>query len=125
MIIIDSSGWLEYFTGGKKAAQFAKIIVNRNKTILVPAICMYEVFKKVLSEMGESTALLIHAQMNQHTVIPLDERIAIHAAKVSVEKKLSMADAIIYTIATDNQAELWTMDKDFKSLPNVKYIPNK
>jgi len=36
-----------------------------------------------------------------------------------------MADALVYAAALTVRAELWTQDKDFERLPNVKYFPKK
>jgi predicted nucleic acid-binding protein len=36
-----------------------------------------------------------------------------------------MADALVYATALIVRAELWTQDKDFERLPNVKYLPKK
>jgi hypothetical protein len=36
-----------------------------------------------------------------------------------------MVDARVYAVAMIVRAELWTQDKDFERLPNVKYFPKK
>jgi predicted nucleic acid-binding protein len=45
MNVVDSSGWLEYFTDRKTAAFFAPAIEDTEK-LLVPVVTIYEVFKK-------------------------------------------------------------------------------
>jgi len=42
--VVDSSGWLEYFSGGKNALLFAEPLKDID-TLVVPAISIYEVFK--------------------------------------------------------------------------------
>jgi len=49
---VDLSGWLEYFTGGKNAPFFAPAIEDA-ENLLVPVICIYEVFKKIYLEKGQ------------------------------------------------------------------------
>jgi len=55
-VVVDSSGWLEYFAGSPQAGLFAPAIENPS-ALVVPVITIYEVFKKVLRERGEDDAL--------------------------------------------------------------------
>ena len=45
MNVVDSSGWLEYFADETNADFFAKAIENI-EDLIVPAISIYEVFKR-------------------------------------------------------------------------------
>jgi len=47
MNVVDSSGWLEYFAGGKNADFFAPPIENLPR-LIVPSLSLIEVFKQVL-----------------------------------------------------------------------------
>ena len=47
--VVDSSGWLEYFTDSDRASLFASAIED-TENLFVPVISIYEVFKKVLRE---------------------------------------------------------------------------
>lgn len=98
MNIVDSSAWLEYFADTRYAKYFANVI-ERTKSLLVPSIILYEVFKKILSEKDETTALHIVAHIKLGKVIPLDLEIALEAAKLSTTYKLPMADSIILATA--------------------------
>lgn len=120
MNLVDSSGWLEYLADGKNAKVFAPVIENTEK-LIVSAINIYEVFKKVCIEKDESSAIQIVALMQQAKVIDVNQQIAIQAAKLSCELKIPMADSIIYTTAIANNATLWTQDADFINLKGVKY----
>jgi len=121
--IVDSSGWIEYFSDSKRADKFAKPIEN-TKDLIVPVITIYEVFKKLLIEAGEDIALTTIAHMQQGKVIDLDQELAISAAKVSYENKIPMADSIIYCTAQRHNATLWTQDEDFENLKGkIKYFP--
>jgi len=44
MNVVDSSGWIEYFTAGPNAGFFAGPI-EKVAELLVPALSIYEVFK--------------------------------------------------------------------------------
>ena len=124
MNLVDSSGWLEYLADGKNAKYFAKVIEDTEK-LLISSINIYEVYKKLLLEKGENIALEIVALMSQAKVIDVTPLIAIQAAKISYEKKIPMADSIIYATAINYDAIVWTQDKDFEGLKNVKYFPKR
>ncbi len=52
----DSCGWLEYFADGPNADFFAKPLEDTDD-VLVPTICILEVFKRLLVQRGEDAAL--------------------------------------------------------------------
>ena len=62
MNVVDSSGWLEYFADGSNADFFA-LAIERVSELVVPSISIYEVFKKVLQERGESEGFQAVATM--------------------------------------------------------------
>ena len=121
MNVVDSSGWLEYFADGPNADFFAPPIEN-SVDLIVPSISLYEVFERVLQQRSEGDALQAVATMMQGQVIDLNDRLALEAAKISVEKKLPMADSVILATARAHQATVWTQDSDFEGLEGVKYI---
>jgi len=121
MNLVDSSGWLEYFADGPNADNFTKPLENID-TVIVPTICLYEVFKVVLRETGEDQALQAIALMKQGQIIDLTSEIAIRAAKISHVKKIPMADSVILATAKHFQAIIWTQDIDFRHEKNVKYF---
>lgn len=125
MILIDSNGWIEYFTDGPNSDIFAAAIYESKGNIAIPTIVIYEVFKKILNEAGEEKALQVIGQLKRYKIIVLDEDIALTAAEISCENKIPMADSIVYATAKTMQAEVWTQDDDFKDLPNVKYFKKK
>jgi predicted nucleic acid-binding protein len=124
MNVVDSSGWLEYFAEGSNADFFAPAIED-TKNLLVPVICIYEVFKKLLQQSGDNEAQIHVSDMKQGKIIEIDESLALSAAKLSAELKLPMADSLILATARANNAILWTQDEHFKDLDGVKYIEKK
>lgn len=62
MNVVDSSGWLEYFADTDRADLFAPAIED-TEHLIVPVICLYEVFKKILQMQGQATAELHAADM--------------------------------------------------------------
>ncbi len=65
---MDSSGWLEYFCNSKRGKFFAEPIEDLSH-LIVPSISLFEIFKKVYKEKGESVALRVIAQMQQGKVL--------------------------------------------------------
>src|ERR1051325_3937150 len=115
MNVIDSSGWLEYFTNGKNASFFAPAI-HDVANIVVPTISIFEVFKRILIEKGRTDALEAVAIMYDGEIVDLDREIALIAADLSFELKLPMADRIILATARSRHATLWTEDEHFKDI---------
>ena len=124
MNVVDSSGWVEFFSKGPNARYFLPAIQD-TQNLVVPTICLYEVFKKVLSQFDEETALQALSVMILGQVVELDRDLAIDAAIVSTEMKLAMVDSIILATAHGSEATLWTQDRHFKDIPDVKYIGKK
>ena len=121
MNVIDSSGWLEYFIGGKNANFFAPVIED-TANMIVPTISIFDVFKRTLIDKNRDDALEAVAMMYGGKIVDLDREVALIAAKLSFELKLPMADSIILATARANDAILWTQDVHFKGLAGVKYI---
>lgn len=120
MNVVDSSAWLEYFSDGPNAAFFAPAIEG-TATLLVPAICVYEVQKRYLLNEQKKNGLERVGAMRSGQVVDIDEGLALQAAEISVKHGLAMADSLIYAVARRYDAVLWTQDQDFKDLPGVKY----
>lgn len=122
MNVVDSSAWLSYFAGDNNAEEFAAAIEDVEK-LLVPSITLIEVFKCIVRQRDENSALQGIAHMEQGKVVPLDSSLAIDAAVFGLKYKLPLADSIIYATGNKFSAVVWTQDADFKALPNVKYFP--
>jgi len=121
--LIDSYGWIEYFSDAPLAKQYAAYIeeVNENNTV-TPTVVVYEVYKRLKKEKGEQVALEAYAQITRSKLVPLDEDLALHAADTSLKTGLSMVDAVVFTTARAHSAELVTSDKDLKGLEGVRLI---
>ena len=124
MNVVDSSAWLEYFANGPNAAFFAGPI-EETERLVVPSLTIYEVFKRVLQQRGEGDALQAVAVMQQGVVVDLDARLALSAARVSLDMRLPMADSVVLATAKLHQATLWTQDADFEGRPGVRYRSRK
>jgi len=121
MIIIDSSGWIEYFTDGPLSAEYAKYLKDFTK-IVTPTIILYEVYKKVRKERTEEDALLAVSLLSRTSIVPLRESTSLLAADLSLKHSLPMADAIVYATALEENCKVITSDMHFKGLVNVTLI---
>ena len=120
MNLVDSCGWLEYFADGPNAKFFGKAIEDVDR-LLVPTICLLEVFKRVFQQRDEAAALQAVTNMQEGRVVSLDTATALTAARISADLKLPMADSVILATARAHDAVVWTQDVDFDGLPGVKY----
>jgi predicted nucleic acid-binding protein len=120
MNLVDTSGWIEYFFGGANATFFAEPIEKTQK-LIVPTVCLYEVFKKINMVADEAKALQAIAQMKQGRIVPLSEDLALRASLVSIQHKLPLADSLIYATAQAMAAAIWTEDAHFRDLSGVHY----
>ena len=92
MVVVDSSGWIEFFTDGPKAdACYLKDLQN----VATPAVVVYEVYKKIERERGEEMAKLSVAQMEKTRGVPVDEALA----DLSLQFSLPMAESLVLATA--------------------------
>jgi predicted nucleic acid-binding protein len=119
--LVDSSGWFEYLGDGPQSDAFGAYL-NDYSRLVVPSIVFYEVNKKLLSTGNDHALRRFVSHAFRSIQVPLDFELAAAAAKVSVEHRLAMADAMIYAVAQAFSAELVTADSDFRGLPGVTIL---
>ncbi len=115
--LVDSSGWLEYLTGSSRSSLFSEAIED-TENLIVPVISVYEVVKRILLESSEDDAKKAVQAMTQGELVDIDLTISLNAARY----RMPLVDSLIYATAERYQATVWTQDKDFEGLPNVKYF---
>ncbi len=121
MILVDSSGWVEYLAAGPRADAFARYI-RGSGALVTSVIQVYEVYKVVRRDISEERAIESVAALRATTIVPLDESLALEAADAALEHGLAMADAIILATAKRHRAKIVTADADFEGLPGVTLI---
>ena len=124
MNVVDSSGWIEYLSGGANAS-FFRGPLEGDEPLLVPTLCMFEVYRHLLRHIGRDDALEVVAAMRRGAIVELDDLLALEAAELSVQKKLALADSIILATARAHDAEMWTQDSDFEGMEGVRYRASK
>ena len=119
--LIDTCGWIEWFLDDVLAEQFSPYF-QQISNIIVPTVLQYELYKWVCRERDEETAQAIIEVTKQSKIIVLDTDLALLAAKLASQYQLSVADALIYATAQQEQVKLITSDNHFSELPNVCYF---
>ena len=121
MILVDSSGWIDYLADGPRAGKFARYIEG-DEPLVTSVIQVYEIYKVIRRDISEERAVESVSALHATTIEPLAESLALEAADLSLEHGLAMADAIILATAARHRAALVTADTDFKGLPGVTFI---
>lgn len=121
MNLVDSCGWLEYLADGPNADFYAGPLTDTGN-LVVPSICIAEVFRKVLSLRSEVSAFEAAALMMRGHIVELDASIAIMSARLGSEYRIPLADSIILATSRLWNAIIWTQDTNFKSIAGVRYI---
>ena len=124
MNVVDSSAWLEYFGDGPNASEFAAAI-EAPERLVVPALTVFEVFKRTSQIADEASALDAIAVMLQGDVVDLNAALSLDAARISLDTGLAMADSIILATARAREAVLWTQDAHFEGLSGVEFRPKR
>jgi predicted nucleic acid-binding protein len=124
LIVVDSSGWLEFLTDGVLAEEYAKRL-RQPASVLTPTIVLYEVYKHAKRLLSEQDAVDAVSAMQKTQVVPLSDELALVAADLSLAYKLPMADSIVLATAQAYDADVITSDVDFADIPGVVYIPKK
>ncbi|MEO6292298.1 MAG: type II toxin-antitoxin system VapC family toxin [Burkholderiaceae bacterium] len=121
MNVVDSSAWIEYFLDSPRADLFATAIEDVTK-LLVPVVSIYEVYKILSCKLSSGAVLSCLDVMRQGRVLDLTDRRVVTAADIAGKHKLAMADAVMYSMAREFDATLWTQDVDYETLAGVKYF---
>jgi len=124
LIVIDSSGWIEFFADGPHATEFATRL-RQPGAVITPTVAMYEVYKWIKRERSEDEALDAVATMKKTIVVDLTEEIALTAADLSLEHGLAMADSMMLAFARENNAALMTTDSGFEGIAGVTIFSKK
>ena len=124
MIVIDSSGWIEFFADGPYADEFASRLRN-TASVLTPTIALYEVYKWIKRERSEEDALQAVAAMKRTRILELTEELALTAADLSLAHGLAMADSMMLAAARTNNAQLMTTDAGFEGIDGVTVLARK
>ena len=91
-MLVDSSGWIEFIGGGPLAERFSPYF-EREEKLIVPAIVLYEVYKKLLAAGCSIAGRFLSAALRAQFV-PVDTGIS-GTTDIEVTKGLKEGDEII------------------------------
>jgi len=121
MKLIDSSAWIEYFREGSRASLIEKDL-SPVHDLVVPTLVIFEVYRFLTKKIGMKEALFTITQLQKGQTLHLNEEIALYAAELSLTHQLATADSIVYASALISNAELITLDNDFRGLPSCRVL---
>ena len=125
--VMDSYAWLAYFMGTEEGEKDKAIIESQEEKV-TPTICLAEVYAKTLKVEGGELAEKQRTFIKEKSALaPLDESVAIEAAKTQVRMKKEiegwgLADSVVYAIGAVKKAEIVTGDEHFKKLKGALFI---
>src|SRR5438552_17060862 len=121
-VLIDSWAWIEYWRGGPESAKAAKFIEGSD-TALASTVNLTETFLRVLRHYGEKKAEEKRETLKKRCfLVPLNEEIAVEAARLKSSLKTGLADSIILATARSRGAKVVTGDPDFKHIPDTIFL---
>ncbi len=123
-VLVDTCGWIEWLTDGAIAKRFLPYM-QTPETLVIPTSLQFELYKWAKREKGEVEALKAVALTEQGVILPLTTSLALYAADLALERRLSFADAIMYASARQAMVPLVTSDDHFEKLPEVIYFSKK
>lgn len=121
---IDSSAWIEYFSGTDKGRKI-KDEVDKGD-ILITGFVVAEVCTKFLKE-GRSTRVVLDAFASLASFIDFNAHLGERTAQIYVElrkkkSKFSMADAHVLACAQEFRAKVVTCDNDFVGIKEAVVV---
>jgi len=121
-VLVDSWAWVEYWSGGSHADQVGLYIEGKENAV-VSTINLAEIYHWILLQYDEKTAEeKVITVRKRCFIIPVEEEIAIEAAKIKHKTKTALADSIILATGRKAKAKILTGDPDFRGLKDVIYI---
>lgn len=121
-VLIDSWSWIEYWKGSRYAEKAAEYIEGTDTAVL-STVNLAEIYFSVLRDYNEKKAREKADTVRKRCfLIPVDEQIAVDAARLKHSLKLPLADSIILATARTRNAKIVSGDKDFKGLPDTLFI---
>ncbi len=114
--LLDSTILVDYFIEGKH-----KEIIDSRGTILISALSLFELKKKLLEKKVPKEAVENIMKFVKQRMIHLvvNDAIVEYAAEISINYEISAIDSIIYATALLNSSSLYTLDNDFRGLKSV------
>lgn len=122
--LIDSSVWIEYFSGSQKSIKIRNIL--ENELIATSIIAIAEIADKFERE-NKPLDQILNFIRSRAAILPLTVDIALLAAKLKKEirkrnSKFGLTDALYLATASKENSIFITADNDFSGTSNVIII---
>lgn len=123
MILIDTSAWMEYFVGTEQG----KILENYfSESIITPTIVLAELSIRAVKK-GWNFEENLNFIKSKSIIVELNEQIIITIGKIylaqrKIKSGFGICDAIVYSTALFEKAEVLTKDNDFEGLKNIIFL---
>ena len=121
MVVFDTSAWIEYFSGSKKALSVQNY-VESDQEIFTPSVCLAELRLKYELEMPSQTLACLNFVFNRSVIVNLGKETALLSADIKLKHKLYLIDALIYATAKLLRKDLLTSDTELKGLSGVVFL---
>lgn len=124
MIIIDTSAWIEYFSGTIKGKIVRDSLENENG--FTPSVVLIELSCKLKKEEYDFKNILNFIK-SKTTIIGIKEETIVKCGEIYFKERkkksgFSMIDAIIWAIAESFKAKILTKDNHFKDFKEAIII---
>ncbi len=100
-----------------------KPVIEQTALLVVPTLAIFEVHKFLSRSANPASRDACLDVMRRGTVVDITDARAIAASEAAQTHKLAMAAAVMYSIAREFKAYLWTQDVDYQGLAGVKFLP--
>ncbi|MDY6964976.1 MAG: tetratricopeptide repeat protein [Halobacteriota archaeon] len=121
-VLIDSFAWLEILKGSKRGKSALEII-DRSEKSFISVLNLYELRQLIEEIKDEKTAEEYIRTIKSHTrVLDIDEEIALKAAMIKSEHKMSDIDALILATARVHNLKILTGDETFKGIDEAVLV---
>ena len=117
--LMDSSVWIAYLVD----SSFSEVFES-DKILFLSVLSLFEI-RKIFTKQKialEQITKSIEAIKKRSFLINVDANISELAAEISGRNKLPAVDALIYASALKNNAELVTLDNDFRNLEKARIL---
>ncbi|HIH42834.1 TPA: type II toxin-antitoxin system VapC family toxin [Candidatus Woesearchaeota archaeon] len=116
--LIDSSAWIEYLAGSKRAEPLKKYFEEGE--LFTSPVCVAEIIAKVAKE-GLSVENAKNSIHTHSSIFAFDFNTAVDAGTTyaelrKIKPKIALSDAITIVLARNIKAKILTFDNDFRNI---------
>lgn len=122
--LVDSCGWIDFFAASARGPRYRELVSHAAPhELFTSPIVLFEVYRR-LNQMGHTSiaAVSVALMRNRCTSVELTDELALTAAAVSLEERLTMADSLVLAAARSVGATLVTSDADLRGKAGVKFV---